>query len=73
MSIELLCRKLVQALKEARAADYNEIDGTWQYAIDEMSEETVAAWTRDTMAINSLIDEIEKKLKTIDNVNERHS
>jgi hypothetical protein len=73
MSIELLCRKLVQALKEARAANYNEIDGTWQWGVDEMSEETVAAWMRDEKAIRSLIDEIENKLNKIDNVNERPS
>lgn len=58
----VMCRALLDAIEAYHNTDYGSIDESWQWAINEMSDEVIEAWKEKTRAINKCTDELRQYL-----------
>lgn len=58
----VICRALVEAIKDEDATEYGEIDETWQWAINEMSDEVNELWRSKTRLISELSAKLDEEL-----------
>ncbi len=58
----VMCRALLDAIEAERKADYCAIDETWQWAMNEMSDDVIEAWNEKTRAIHKCADELRQYL-----------
>ena len=58
----VMCRALLDAIEAEHNTDYGAIDGSWQWAMNEMSDEVIEAWNEKTMAIYKCADELRQYL-----------
>ena len=58
----VMCRALLDAIEAEDKEDYSAIDESWQWAMNEMSDEVIEAWSEKTKAINKCADELRQYL-----------
>ncbi len=58
----VICRALVEAIKDEYATDYSSIDESWQWAINEMSDEVNETWRNKTRLISELTAKMDEEL-----------
>lgn len=63
-TINVTCRALVNAVKEESTYDYDQHGDSWQWAINEMSEEVNDVWAKNMGKIYDLAILLDKQLKT---------
>ena len=58
----VMCRALLDAIEAEYNTDYGAIDESWQWAMNEMSDDVIEAWNEKTRAINKCADELRQYL-----------